>query len=172
MRCHGLLLLAAAFGTEAFAPNQPSFARPGALYAEKGEEAAAATLMDEAWPAFEPSGLTMGDVRKTVDNLTKENFQESLDKIESFLVNEAGSSIYGKSMRRLARNAKELGLEIPASFAKEAKCTKSRREKQNAFVKGKEEERLAAEAETAADVEAAAEETAYETVEEPEPVAA
>lgn len=159
MRCQSLILLAGAFGaSEAFVSTQPLVGRSATAMLAEADGAAV-------------SGLRMVDVRKTIDKLTKDNFEESLAKIEPFLLNEAGSTIYSKSMRRLAYRSKELGLEMPANYAKDAKCTKARREKQNAFIQAKEEERLAAEAE-AAEAAAAEANTAEETVEGSEPVAA
>jgi len=117
------------------------------------------------------SGMEMKDVRKTVDELTKENFSESLSKIEPFLLNDAGASIYAKSMRRIATRAKALGVSVPEGYALEAKATQKKREKQDAFVKTKEEESAVA---AAVEEETADEETAEETVEEEvaEPVVA
>jgi hypothetical protein len=152
-------------------------------------EEAVETAPSAPAPTSEPalSGLRMKDVRKTIAKLTKDNFQQSLDTIEPFLLNEAGASLYSKSIRRLDGKAKELGVEVPAGYAKEAKATAKKREKQAAFIAQKEEERMAAEveaaqaeaaeaeaaaaaeAEGAPEVEAAAEE---ETVEEAEPVEA
>jgi hypothetical protein len=167
MRCSVLLLLAAFGVADAFV-SKPSFARPCVAVALA--DVAEATETDEAavveWPAFEPSGLSMADIRKTISKISKDNFQASLDTIEPFLVNEAGSTIYGKSLRRLGAKAKDAGFELPASYAKEARCTKQRRDKQNTFIQEKEEERVAAEAaaaeEAAAAVAAAAEATSEE----------
>ena len=105
-----------------------------------------------------PSGLSMQFVRKSIDNLTKDNFAETLSSIEPYLINDAGVSIYKKSLRRIASKAKILGATVPEGYAKEAFCTAKRRAKQSAFIQGKEEERLAAEAEAAeaAEAEAAA----------------
>lgn len=128
------------------------------------------------------SGLTKAFVRTSIDRLTKENFSKTLSEIEPFLLHDAGASIYAKSMRRIERNAKELGVEVPAKFAFEAACTAKRRAKQDEFIQGKEAERLEAEAAAAeaAAAEAAAKEAETETaeaeeeaaVEEPELVAA
>ena len=62
--------------------------------------------------------------------------------------------MYAKSMRRIAVQAKALGVEMPTDYAKDAKATAKRREKQNAFIQMKEEERLAAEASAAEGEEA------------------
>ena len=85
--------------------------------------------------------MSVGSVRKSISNLTAENFSSTLSTIEPFLLNEAGSTIYAKSMKRIGVRAKFLGVEVPADFAKEAKATSKRREKQNAFIQVKEEER-------------------------------
>lgn len=117
-------------------------------------------------PPAELSGLRMRDVRKAVANLEKDNFDVTLENIEGFLTNEAGSALYSKSMRRMEVRAKALGLEIPEGYAKEAKATQKRREKQNAFIQQKEEERLAAEAAPAEESEEAAEGTDASPAEE------
>ncbi len=97
----------------------------------------------------------------------------------AFLVNDAGSSLYSKTMRRISTQANLLGQKIPEGYASDAAATEKRRVKQDAFIKAKEEERIAAEAEAAeAAAEAEPEETSEETkaveeaVEEPEPVVA
>ena len=86
-------------------------------------------------------GFTMGGVRKSIDGLTKDNFSSTLTEIEPFLLNEAGASIYAKSMNRIAVRAKFLGVEIPEGYARGAKATEKRRAKQDAFIQVKEEER-------------------------------
>mmetsp|Transcript_12081 Transcript_12081/g.33417 ORF Transcript_12081/g.33417 Transcript_12081/m.33417 type:complete len:105 (-) Transcript_12081:83-397(-) len=85
------------------------------------------------------------------------SFSSTLETLEPFLLHEAGSTFYAKSVKRIAQKAKELELAVPAGYAKEARATAKRRAKQDAFIAVKEEERLAAEAEAAA---AAAEEAA------------
>ena len=102
-------------------------------------------------------------VRKTIKHLTADNFSTSLEQMEPYLTKEAGRTLYTKSLKRLAHQAKQLGLELPTNYAKEAKCTEARRAKQDAFIQAKEEERLATEA-------AAAEAT--EAMQEPELVTA
>merc|ERR1712032_629641 len=79
----------------------------------------------------------------------KDNFSSTLDEIEPFLTKDAGRTIYTKSMRRIAVKARTLGLEVPADFAKEAKCTQKRREKHDAYCQVKAEEQAAAAAEAA-----------------------
>eukprot|EP00980_Cylindrotheca_fusiformis_P020640 scaffold7696_cov141-Cylindrotheca_fusiformis.AAC.10 len=93
------------------------------------------------------------DLRKTIANMDKDNFSSSLAEIEDYLVNDAGATMYKKSMRRISTAAKHIGTEVPAEFAKAAKATQKRREKQDAFVKQKIAE--AAEAAEAAAAEAA-----------------
>lgn len=99
------------------------------------------------------TGMSMANVRKDIAGLTAANFSETLAKIEPFLLNDAGTSIYAKSMRRIARSAKALSVDVPEGYAKEAACTATRRSKQNDFVQQKIAE--AAAAEPAADEEAA-----------------
>ena len=67
-------------------------------------------------------------------------------------------------MRRIARNAKNLGVDMPTDYAKEAKATEQRRQKQDAFIKAKLEELAAASEseEPEAEIEAPAEEEASE----------
>ena len=141
-------------------------------------EAAEEVVAAPAAPPAALSGLRIVDVRKAVANVEKDTFAKTLDDLESFLTNEAGASVYAKSMRRLAVKAKEFDMEIPVGYAKEAKATQKKREKQNAFIQGKEEERMVAEAEAAeaaaapAEEEAAEEEAAPAEEEEAAPVEA
>jgi hypothetical protein len=122
------------------------------------EEAAAAPVTPT--PAAPKSGMTMQAIKKSIDRLSKENFSSTLDSLEPYLLNEAGGNFYAKCMRRIARQAKHLGVEMPADYAKEAKATEKRRLKQDAFIKAKLEELAAASEseEPVADVEAPAEE--------------
>jgi hypothetical protein len=153
----------------------PSFSAPSALQmSEVAEpeiaepEVAEAVEIPDAAPA-ELSGLRMKDVRKAIDNLDKDNFDSTLQTLEPYLVNEARSTMYKKSVQRIAVRAKALGVEMPEKYAFEAKATLKKREKQNAFIQQKEEERLAAEAAAAdepAVEEAAAEEVAEEVTAE------
>lgn len=57
-------------------------------------------------------------------------------------------------------------MEVPADYAKAAKATQKRREKQDVFIQGKEAERLEAEA-AAAEAAAAEAEAVEEVAEEP-----
>lgn len=107
------------------------------------------------------SGLVTA--RKQISGLTKDNFDATLKEVEPFLLNEAGASFYAKSMRRIAVQASEFGVEVPADYAKDAKATKKRRERQDAYVQAKIAE--AAEAEPEAE-EAEGEEAAEEVAEE------
>jgi hypothetical protein len=105
--------------------------------------------------------LSPAAVRKQIAGLTKENFDSSLKDIEPFLTKEAGATFYAKSMNRIAVKAKAMGASLPTDYAKEAKATAKRREKQNAFIQTKIEEAAAAAAE-AAEAEAPAEEAPAE----------
>ena len=101
----------------------------------------------------------VGPFRKSIATITKDNFSTTLTEIEPFLNEEAGKSIYTKSMRRISAKAKEFGVEMPSTFAKDAKCMEKRREKQNAYCEAKTAEAAAAaaaEAEAKAEAEAAA----------------
>lgn len=124
-------------------------------------------------------------VRKSISKMTAENFESTLQEIQPFLTTDAGLTFYSKSIRRIGNKAKELGVDMPADYAVEAKATEKRREKQNAFIQQKNEEAAAAAAEAAeakaaeeaaaAEEEAAAPEEAESVTEEaaeeqPEPV--
>ena len=98
---------------------------------EVTEEVAAAPVKTEL------SGLTMAQVRKQIDNLTKDNFAATLATLEPYLLNEAGSTFYAKCMRRIARNAKAVGADMPEKYAYEAACTAKRRAKQDEFIQNK-----------------------------------
>ena len=80
---------------------------------------------------------TVSPVKKSISGLTKDNFDSTLKEIEDFLTKEAGSAIYKKSMKRINVKASALGVSVPADYAKDAKCTKKRREKQDAYCKAK-----------------------------------
>jgi len=166
----------AAFGVGKRLMMSDSLAEPEVAAVEDDGEAATDAPAAEPTPAAPTppaplSGLRMKDVRKAVDSLDKDNFSQTLDELESFLTHEAGSSLYAKSMRRLNVRAQALGLEIPADYAKEAKATQKKREKQNSFIQVKEEERLAAEAAPAEDAPAE-EETEAPAEEDEAPVEA
>jgi hypothetical protein len=81
--------------------------------------------------------LTTAAVRKQISRLTKENFSSTLTEIEPFLTTEAGASFYSKSMRRISVQANALGGTVPTDYAKEAKATEKRREKQKVFIEAK-----------------------------------
>lgn len=99
----------------------------------------------------------VSEVKKSINTATKDNFSSVLTDIEPFLTKEAGSSIYKKSMNRLQVKAKMFGATMPEGYAKDAKCTQKKREKQDAYCQAKAEEAAAAAAE-AAEAEASAEE--------------
>ncbi|EJK60540.1 hypothetical protein THAOC_19084 [Thalassiosira oceanica] len=96
----------------------------------------------------------IGPVRRAISSVTKDNFSATLTEIEPFLLEDTGITFYKKSMRRLGMKARVLGVEMPADYARDAKCTAKRREKQDAFCQIKAEEAAAAAA--AAEEEAAA----------------
>lgn len=157
MRVSQLPLLLMALGSaEAFAPTVTRQQHHSVVFMSDDEES---TQVDApAAPTYTPSGMKMSEVRTTIDNLTKDNFSDSIAKIEPFLLNDAGATFYGKSMRRIARNAKAIGVEVPSDYALEAKATYSRRMKQDEFIKVKEAE--AAEATPEVEEESPAEEEA------------
>ncbi|KAL7559280.1 hypothetical protein ACA910_014630 [Epithemia clementina (nom. ined.)] len=105
------------------------------------------------------TGLTMTFVRKHIARLTVDNWHDTLQKLEPFLLQEAGSTMYKKSMRRIQQKVKELenGVTVPPDFARQAQATTKRRARQDAFIATKEEARLLArEAEERQAAEAAA----------------
>lgn len=107
--------------------------------------------------ASELSATKYQEVKKTLGNLSKDNFSATLAEVEPFLLNDAGASIYSKSMRKISTAAKSFGVEVPTDFAKAAKATQKRREKQDAFIQTKEAGRVEAEAAAAEEAAAAAE---------------
>lgn len=164
-----LLILTAVGAANAFVPMQQTRNSAHALFSAVAEEVdTVEEVAAPAAPAVEPTGLRMKDVRSMVDKLSSDNFDATLKEMEPFLVHEAGATLYAKSMRRLDKQAKALGKVVPEGYAKEAKATAKRREKQNAFIQTKEEARLAAEAE-AAEAAAAAKSEAEEAAAAAEP---
>jgi hypothetical protein len=137
------------------------------------EEVAEAPVEEKEAPAPSrpSSGMKVTDFRKSIASLTAENFSQSLSDMEPFLLNDAGTTMYAKSMSRITTRAKMFGVTVPEGYAKDAAATEKRRAKQDTFIKVKEEERMAAEAEAAAAAaaerveEAAEEEPAAEPVE-------
>ena len=122
------------------------------------------TPLYQHWP--QPKYELTETAKKQIDGLTKENFSSTLSEIEPFLLNDAGTTIYKKSIRRITTKAKSFGVELPSDFARAAKATEKRRAKQDEFIQAKEAERLEAEA------AAAPEEEAEVEAEEPVPVEA
>jgi hypothetical protein len=177
MRCTTLLLFAALGATDAFVNQVPSVVpRAGSTHLFSDEAEQTEGVVAPSWPAFEPTGLTVADVKKSVKRINQGNFNDTLDKLQPFLVNEAGQTFYNKVMRRLAFRSKELGMELPTNYAKEAKWNQARRAKQDEFIQAKEEERLAAEAAAATEEKEEEESSPVEEeaapVEEPELVGA
>merc|ERR1712232_673524 len=90
---------------------------------EAAEEAEVAAIAEPEPEPVALSGLSMPEVRKAISSLTKDNFEESLSKVEGFLTNEAGATFYAKSMKRIGVKAKAAGVEVPAGYALEAVAT-------------------------------------------------
>lgn len=161
---HAVLLLGVAAlsgSADAFAASPFGVAqscRTALSMSEEVEEAAPA-------PSRTPSGMKLKDFRKSIASLTAENFSQTLSNIEPFLINDAGPTMYAKSISRIKTRAKMLGAEVPKGYAKDAAATEKKRAKQDAFIKIKEEERMAAEAEASEAAAAAAAEEAAEPVE-------
>jgi hypothetical protein len=103
------------------------------------------------------SKISQASIRKSIEQMTAENFDATLKEIEPFLSKEAGATFLSKSQRRIARNAKVFGKTVPSDYLKEAKATAKRREKQAAFIQAKIEEAAAAAEEAAAAAAAEAE---------------
>ena len=113
-----------------------------------------------------PTGLSMTQVRNAIRRMSASNFVETLEAIKPFIVHEAGSTFYAKSMKRIASQAKVNGVQVPVGYAKEAAANVKRVSRQNAFIAKKEAQRIAQEEEEAAAAAAAAAEIAStETVE-------
>ena len=106
-------------------------------------------------------------IRKQIDGLTSSNFDSTLKDIEGYLTKDAGVSFYAKSMRRITTKAKALKVSVPADYAKDAKATEKRREKQKAFIEAKQAAAAEAAAE-AADAAAAEAESAADEGDAPE----
>jgi len=103
------------------------------------------------------AATTVQEVKKTINNMNKENFSASIAEIEPFLLNDAGITVYTKAMKKVKGAAKALGIELSADYAKASKSTETRRGKQDAFIQKKEAERVEAEEAAAAAVIEAAE---------------
>lgn len=155
-------LMLLSFGSSA-AFQQPAIGRPITRFMMS--DAVAEPDVEEPTTAEEPaapkppaSGLSMAQVRKQIDDLTKENFSSTLATLEPFLLNEAGATFHAKCLRRIARNAKVVGAQVPEKYAYEAACTAKSRTKQDEYVKAK----IAEAAEAASAAEAAAAEASAE----------
>lgn len=74
--------------------------------------------------------------------LTKDNF-DSIYEWEEWLSEEAGATMYAKSMRRLTHLSKSFGVELRPEFMAQAKATSKRRQQQADYEAAKEEARLA-----------------------------
>ncbi|KAL7554518.1 hypothetical protein ACHAWF_017933 [Thalassiosira exigua] len=97
MKVYVLLCFSAiAASTSAFAPAVPTPAAP-----------ASSTRLHVATKG------KAGPVRKSIGGLTKDNFSSTLAEIEPFLLEEAGRTLYVKSLRRLeARSARASALDV------------------------------------------------------------
>jgi len=114
------------------------------------------------------NGLSMKEARRVIRKISAESFKTSLNTLEPFLLDNAGASMYAKSLKRIAYKAKEFNLEVPQGYARDAKATAKRREKQDAFFKAKKEEVLAATAEAADSIDDGVEEADEAVVESEE----
>ena len=123
MKTAVIVAAAAISGANAFAPSTGAPSSSTALFAGK-----------------------IADVKTKIAGLTSDNFSSTLSDIEPFLTQDAGVSVYKKSMRRINTFAKSLGVDVPAGYAKEAKATEKRRAKQDAYCKAKTDEAAVADA--------------------------
>lgn len=82
-------------------------------------------------------GMRSSGIRTTINQLTAANFSASLAKIEPLLLQDAGITLYRKSMRRIKNKARALGMTMPPEYAREAKATEKRRLKQEEYIKAK-----------------------------------
>mmetsp|Transcript_3188 Transcript_3188/g.3601 ORF Transcript_3188/g.3601 Transcript_3188/m.3601 type:complete len:167 (+) Transcript_3188:138-638(+) len=123
-----------AYTVDAFT-TQPLMGRcsPSSMTTALASEAAATATEETKTPTIDRALI-----RKEIAGLTKDNFDATLQKIEPFLLTDAGATFHTKCMKRLQRNAKVLGATVPTTFAKEAKATEKRRMKQKAFIEAKE----------------------------------
>ena len=121
------------------------------------DDAVAEAETEVVVPKPPATGMSMADVRKAINGMTAANFIETLNKLEPYFLNEAGSTIYVKSMKRISHQAKMNGVEVPAGYAKAAAANAKRVARQNAFIEKKEAERIAREEEEAAAAAAAIE---------------
>lgn len=133
----------------AFAPSLSGVSQRMALFMSEEVAEAPVEEKDAPAPSRPTSGMKVPAFRKSIASLTAENFSQTLSDIEPFLRNDAGTTMYAKSMSRITTRAKMFGVKVPEGYAKDAAATEKRRAKQDAFIKVKEEERMAAEAEAA-----------------------
>ncbi|GMI09890.1 hypothetical protein TrVE_jg13452 [Triparma verrucosa] len=115
-------------------------------------------------PTFR-AGLKKGQaasVRTKISSATASNFSSVASELSSELSSTAGRNFLSKSRSRLANQAKNLGVDFDAkSWASDASAFKTRKAKQDEYVKAKIEElKNAVEEETPADDEAPADEEA------------
>mmetsp|Transcript_19189 Transcript_19189/g.24899 ORF Transcript_19189/g.24899 Transcript_19189/m.24899 type:complete len:127 (+) Transcript_19189:162-542(+) len=75
---------------------------------------------------------------KVMRGLNKENF-DTIYEWEPWLSENAGATLYAKTMRRLEHKAKSYGIELKPNFLAEAKATAKRREKKAEYEKAKAE---------------------------------
>lgn len=163
VRLPTVTLLLLATGINAFIPSNSYFGiTPQLAMSEVMEEVAEETTVEPAAPARVSSGMAMKEVRRALKKLDKENFSDTLTKIEPFLLNDAGGTFYKKTLKRLDVQAKHFGTTMPEKFAYDAAATEKARTKQNEFIARKEEERIQAEEEAAAAAAAEAEKAAAE----------
>jgi hypothetical protein len=63
------------------------------------------------------SGMTVNTIPTMIDHLTEDNFEQSLEMMESFLVDEASLKEYRGLMQALHSKCDEIGKSIPKGYA-------------------------------------------------------
>jgi hypothetical protein len=114
------------------------------------------------------NAMSSKQVRSTLNELTADNFSASLATLEPFLLNDAGSTQYTKTLKRIQARAKGVGAAVPSGYAKEAKATTKKRAQQVEYIAAaaEKEAEKAAEAVAAAAAETVADEPAEAPKEE------
>ena len=97
MRSFGAIILAAAFAcsTDAFT-TQNTLGRPSLMTLGATETAT-------------ETDISMASIRKDIAQLTADNFDATLKKVEPFLLNDAGVTFHAKCVKRIKVQAGALG---------------------------------------------------------------
>lgn len=121
----------------------------GALVvSSNGPRAPRATALSMSAAGAVAGEMSKSKLQQVVKGLTKETF-ETIYEHEAWIEANAGRTLLAKTVSRLQHKAKAFGVDLRPDFAAGARCTEKRREKQDAYVKGKIEAVAAASAECA-----------------------